>query len=101
MMPLAVSSLAFSYIRPTMTLLYHLLILLMIVILVSMFVRFGPLVGMGFHIHLEILDTILQLFLMGFVILNEWYPTMVYLYVWLGLFLLVDNNGLYFLPPFF
>ncbi len=75
MVPLTIPSLAFPHVHLTMTLLN----LLVIVILVGMFVRLGPLVEMGFHTHLEILDTILQLFLIEFVILNGWYPIMVYL----------------------
>src|SRR6266540_1073123 len=55
-----------------------------------------------FLINLGILDIILLLVLMGFVILNGWYPIMVYLRVWLGLFLLlVNSNDPDFLPPFF
>ncbi len=66
MVPLAIPNLAFPHVRPTMTLLN----LLVIVILVDMFVRLRPLVEVGFYTYLEILDTILQLFLMEFVVLN-------------------------------
>ena len=51
----------------------------MTVILVDIVVMLGLLVGVGFHIRLEILDITPLLALMGFVILNRWYPTMVYL----------------------
>ena len=74
----------------------------MTVILVSMLVMLEPLALLGFHIYLKILNTILLLVLIGFVILNGWYPTIVYLRVWLGpSFLLVDNSNPGFLLPFF
>src|SRR6266540_1614560 len=66
------------FLSPILTLHYHFLIPLVIVILVDMLVMLGPLVGMVFYTRLEILNTIPQLILMGFVVLNGWYPTMVY-----------------------
>ncbi len=86
-----------------LTLHYHyFLILLVTVILVSMIVILGLLVQLGFHTHPKILNTIFQLVLIEFVILNGWFPTIVYLWVWLGLsLLLVDNSDPYFLLLFF
>ncbi len=59
------------FLSPNLTLHYYFLILLMIVILAGMIVRLEPFVQLEFHIYFEILDTILQLGLMEFVILNE------------------------------
>jgi len=74
----------------------------MIVILASMLVILEPLIGLAFRIHSKTLDTILLLDLIEFVILNGWYPIMIYLPVLLGPFLLLVGNGnSYFLLPFF
>jgi len=91
-----------SFLSSILTLYHHFLILLVTVVLIGIVVILEPLVKMKFYTHLRILDTILQLVLMGFVVLNGWYPIMAYLPVWLDLFLLlVNNNDSSFLPLFF
>ncbi len=57
---------------------YYFLILLMTVILVDTSIILELFAQLKFHIHLEILDTILLFGLIEFVILNGWYSTMIY-----------------------